>query len=108
MERRRIVRYEFVMNSEEFEIFNIMCDSDKYAYGYRIEGNWRNGNEKYYVTMDENTLYKVKRALETYIGEINFDYECKVREISREEWEFYDEVKELLDNITDEENEEEW
>ena len=108
MIRRRIVRYEFVMSSEEFDVFKIVCNSDKYAYGYRVEGNWRNGNEKCYVTMDENTLNRVEDALKVYIGEIDFDYECEVRDISREEWEFYDEVKELLDNITDEANEEEW
>ena len=108
MERRRIVRYEFVMSSEEFEVFEMICDSDKYAYGYRVEGNWRNNDEKYYVRMDEDTLYKIERALEIYIGEFEFDYESEVREITTAEWEFYDSVKELYNNITDEENEEEW
>ena len=108
MERRKIVRYEFVMSSEEFETFNIMCDSDKYAYGYRIEGNWRNGDEKYYVTMDEDTLYRIERALEIYIGEFKFDYECEVREISREEWGFYDSVKELYYDLTNEDADEEY
>ena len=103
MERRRIVRYEFVMSSEEFEVFEMMCDSDKYAYGYYV-----NSIEEYIVTMNSDVLYAVERALEIYIGEFEFDYECEVREISTEEWEFYNSVKELLNNITDEENEEEW
>ena len=103
MERRRIVRYEFVMSSEEFEVFEMMCDSDKYAYGYYV-----NSIEEYIVTMNSDVLYAVERALEIYIGEFEFDYECEIREISTEEWEFYDSVKELLNNITDEENEEEW
>ena len=108
MERRRIVRFEFVMSEAEFKIFEIVCDSDKYAYGYRVEGNWRNGDEKYYVTMNEEVLYRVERALEVYIGEFEFDYECEIREITTAEWEFCNSVKELLNNITDEENEEEW
>ena len=108
MERRIIVRYEFVMNSEEFEIFEIMCNRDKYAYGYRVEGNWRNGNEKYYITMDENTLYKIERALEIYMSDFDFDYENERRKITTEEFEFYDSVKELYDDLTDERNEEEW
>ena len=103
MERRRIVRYEFVMSSEEFEVFEMMCDSDKYAYGYYV-----NSIEEYIVTMNSDVLYAVERALEIYIGEFEFDYDCEVREISTEEWEFYNSVKELLNNITDEENEEEW
>ena len=101
MIRRRIIRYEFVMNEAEFSVFKIMCE--KYAYEYIV------GNDKeYYVVMNEEELYAVERALEIYIGEFEFDYECEVREISTEEWEFYDSVKELLNNITDEENEEEW
>ena len=103
MERRRIVRYEFVMSSEEFEVFEMMCDSDKYAYGYYV-----NSIEEYIVTMNSDVLYAVERALEIYIGEFEFDYECEVREISTEEWKFYNSVKELLNSITDEENEEEW
>ena len=108
MERRKIVRYEFVMSEAEFNVFNMVCDFDKYAYGYRVEGNWRNGDEEYIVTMNSDVLYAVERVLEIYIGEFEFEYECEVREISTEEWEFYNSVKELLNNITDEENEEEW
>ena len=59
MERRRIVRFEFVMSEAEFNIFEMVCDSDKYAYGYRVEGNWRNGDEKYYVRMNEEVLYRL-------------------------------------------------
>ena len=103
MIRRRIVRYEFVMSEAEFNIFNIVCDSDKYAYGYYI-----NALEEYVVSMNEEVLSRVEDAMKVCIGEIDFDYECEVREISTEEWEFYDKVKELLDNITDEDNEEEW
>ena len=58
--------------------------------------------------MNEEILYRVEDAMKAYIGEIDFEYECEVREISTEEWELYDLVKELLDNITDEANEEEW
>lgn len=103
MIRRRIVRYEFVMSEAEFNVFNIVCDSDKYAYGYYI-----NALDEYIVSMNEDVLNRVEDAMKSYIGEIDFEYECEVREISRGEWEFYDEVKEILDGITDEANEEEW
>ena len=108
MERRRIVRYEFVMSDVEFDIFKMVCNSDKYAYEYRVEGNWRNGNEKYYVTMTEEVLDRVEDAMIAYIGEIDFDYESEAREISRAEWELYDDVKELYNDLTNERNEEEW
>ena len=47
MERRIIVRYEFVMSEAEFNIFNLICDSDKYAYGYYI-----NALNEYKVSMN--------------------------------------------------------
>ena len=103
MERRRIVRYEFVMSSEEFNIFEMVCDSDKYAYGYRIEDD-----EKYYVRMNEEVLYRVEDALELYMSEFDFDFENERREITTEEWRFYYSVKELYNDLTDERNEEEW
>ena len=103
MERRIIVRYEFVMSSEEFEIFNLVCDSDKYAYGYYI-----NALEQYIVSMNREVLYRVERALEIYMSDFDFDYENERREITTEEFEFYDSVKELYDDLTNERNEEEW
>jgi hypothetical protein len=96
------------MNEDEFDTFRLICDRDKYAYVYRKEGDWRNGDEKYYVTMNEEVLYRVENAIKAYIGEFEFDYECEVREISREEWEFYDVVKELYYDLTNKEAEEEY
>jgi hypothetical protein len=103
MERRIIVRYEFVMSEAEFNIFNLVCDSDKYAYGYYI-----NALEQYIVSMNREVLYRVERALEIYMSDFDFDYENERREITTEEFEFYDSVKELYDDLTDERNEEEW
>ena len=103
MERRIIVRYEFVMSEAEFNIFNLVCDSDKYAYGYYI-----NALEQYIVSMNREVLYRVERALEIYMSDFDFDYENERRKITTEEFEFYDSVKELYDDLTDERNEEEW
>ena len=103
MERRIIVRYEFVMSEAEFNIFNLICDSDKYAYGYYI-----NALEQYIVSMNREVLYRVERALEIYMSDFDFDYENERRKITTEEFEFYDSVKELYDDLTDERNEEEW
>ena len=103
MERRIIVRYEFVMSEAEFKIFNSICDSDKYAYGYYI-----NALEQYIVSMNREVLYRVERALEIYMSDFDFDYENERRKITTEEFEFYDLVKELYDDLTDERNEEEW
>ena len=103
MERRIIVRYEFVMSEAEFNIFNLICDSDKYAYGYYI-----NALDEYIVSMNREVLYRVERALEIYMSDFDFDYENERREITTEEFEFYDSVKELYDDLTDERNEEEW
>lgn len=102
MIRRRIVRYEFVMSDEEFWTFNLICDANEYAYGYYV-----NSIGEYIVVMNSDVLYSVERALEIYIGEFEFDYECEVREISAEDWRLYDSVKELYNNITNEEEEEE-
>jgi hypothetical protein len=103
MERRIIVRYEFVMSEAEFNIFNLICDSDKYAYGYYV-----NALEQYIVSMNREVLYRVERALEIYMSDFDFDYENERREITTEEFEFYDSVKELYDDLTNERNEEEW
>ena len=103
MIRRRIVRYEFVMSEAEFNIFNIVCDSDKYAYGYYI-----NALEEYIVSMNEEVLYRVEDAMRGFIGKIDFEYECEIREINTEEWELYDAVKELYYNLTNEDEEEEY
>ena len=103
MERRIIVRYEFVMSEAEFNIFNLICDSDKYAYGYYI-----NALDEYIVSMNREVLYRVERALEIYMSDFDFDYENERRKITTEEFEFYDSVKELYDDLTDERNEEEW
>ena len=103
MERRIIVRYEFVMSEAEFNIFNLICDSDKYAYGYYI-----NALDEYLVSMNREVLYRVERALEIYMSDFDFDYENERRKITTEEFEFYDSVKELYDDLTDERNEEEW
>ena len=103
MIRRIIVRYEFVMSEAEFNIFNLICDSDKYAYGYYI-----NALDEYIVSMNREVLYRVERALEIYMSDFDFDYENERREITTEEFEFYDAVKELYDDITNERNEEEW
>lgn len=103
MERRIIVRYEFVMSEAEFNIFNSICDSNKYAYGYYI-----NALDEYIVSMNREVLYRVERALEIYMSDFDFDYENERRKITTEEFEFYDSVKELYDDLTDERNEEEW
>ncbi len=103
MERRKIVRYEFVMSEAEFNIFNLVCDSDKYAYGYYV-----NALDEYIVSMNREVLYRVENALEIYMSDFDFDYENERRKITTEEFEFYDSVKELYDDITDERNEEEW
>ena len=102
MIKTRIVKYEFVMSEAEFNIFNSICNSDKYAYGYYI-----NALDEYVVSMNREVLCRVKNAMKECMGEIDFDYECEVREISREEWEFYDSVKELFYNLTNENEEEE-
>ena len=103
MERKRIVRYEFVMSKAEFNIFNLVCDSDKYAYGYYV-----NALEEYVVTMKEEVLNRVEDAIRGFIGKIDFEYECEIREISTGEWEFYDAVKELYYDLTNEDEEEEY
>jgi hypothetical protein len=103
MERRRIVRYEFVMSEAEFNTFNLVCDSDKYAYGYYI-----NALEQYIVSMNREVLYRVEGALEIYMADFDFDYENERRKITTEEFEFSDSVKELYDDLTNERNEEEW
>lgn len=103
MDRRKIVRYEFVMSEVEFNIFNLICDSDKYAYGYYV-----NALDEYIVSMNREVLYRVENALEIYMSDFDFDYENERRKITTEEFEFYDSVKELYDDITDERNEEEW
>lgn len=42
------------------------------------------------------------------MSDFDFDYENERRKITTEEFEFYDLVKELYDDLTDERNEEEW
>jgi hypothetical protein len=91
------------MSEAEFNIFNLVCDSDKYAYGYYV-----NALEQYIVSMNREVLYRVERALEIYMSDFDFDYENERREITTEEFEFYDSVKELYDDLTNERNEEEW
>ena len=103
MERRIIVRYEFVMSEAEFNIFNSICDSDKYAYGYYI-----NALDEYIVSMNREVLYRVERALEIYMSDFDFDYENERRKITTEEFEFNDSVKELYNDLTNERDEEEW
>ena len=103
MIRRRITTFEFVMNSEEFEVLNIMCDSEQYAYGY-----YTNAMEEIIVRMTEDVLDQVERTLTNYIYDMDTDYELETREIGREEWNFYYQVKDLYESITDENNEEEW
>lgn len=102
MIRRRIVRHEFVMSEAEFELFTMMCEPDKYAYGYYL-----NAMNEFVVTMKSDILYAVERALEMYIGEFEFDYECEVRHITTEEWNFYFDVKELFKEMMYSEEEEE-
>ena len=71
MIKRRIVKYEFVMNEEEFKVLMAVCDPNEFLYGYTTEGNWRNGNEKTKVTMTERILDEVEAELERYIAEID-------------------------------------
>ena len=103
MIRRRITTFEFVMDNKEFEILNIMCDSEKYAYGY-----YTHAMEEIIVRMTEDVLDQVERTLNNYICEIDTDYELETREIGRAEWDFYYQVKELYEDLTDEDNEEEY
>jgi hypothetical protein len=91
------------MSEEEFNTFNLVCDSDKYAYGYYI-----NALEQYIVSMKEEVLYRVKKALETYISKFEFDFESEIRKMNREEWNFYYSVKKLLKGLQDEDYYEEW
>jgi hypothetical protein len=103
MIRRRITTFEFVMNSEEFEVLNIMCDREQYAYGY-----YTNAMDEIIVRMTEDVLNQIERTLEIYMNDFDFDYENERREITTEEFEFNESVKELYESITDEDNEEEW
>ena len=108
MIKRRIVKYEFVMDEEEFKVVMAVCDPNEFLYGYTTEGNWRNGNEKTKVTMTERILDEVEAELERYIAEIDTAFDFEEREITREEWIFYDSVKELLKGLQDEDYYEEW
>ena len=107
MIRRRIVRHEFIMSEAEFELFTAMCDPDKFAYGYVVSGNWRDGNEEVKVTMKEDTLYEVERVINHYICDFETDYEGELRDITTEEWEFYYDVKKLFEELMFSEEEEE-
>ena len=108
MIKKRIVKYEFVMNEEQFKVLMAVCDPNEFLYSYITEGNWRNGNEKTKVTMTERILDEVEVELERYIARINTAFDFEEREITREEWEFYDSVKELLEGLQDENYYEEW
>ncbi len=102
MERRRIVRHEFVMSEAEFELFTMMCDSDKYAYGYYL-----NAMDEFIVTMKSDVLYAVERTINHYICDFETDFEGELREITTEEWNFYYDVKELFEEMMFSEEEEE-
>ena len=108
MIKKRIVKYEFTMNEEDFKILMAVCDPNEFLYSYTTEGNWRNGNEKTKVTMTERILDEVEVELERYIARVNTAFDFEEREITREEWDFYYSVKELLEGLQDENYYEEW
>ena len=108
MIKKRIVKYEFVMNEEQFKVLMAVCDPNEFLYSYTTEGNWRNGNEITKVTMTERILDEVEVELERHIARVNTAFDFEEREITREEWEFYYSVKELLEGLQDENYYEEW
>ena len=108
MIKKRIVKYEFTMNEEDFKILMAVCDPNEFLYSYTTEGNWRNGNEKTKVIMTERILDEVEVELERYIAKVNMAFDFEEREKTKEEGEFYDSVKELLEGLQDENYYEEW
>ena len=108
MIKKRIVKYEFTMNEEDFKILMAVCDPNEFLYSYTTEGNWRNGNEKTKVIMTERILDEVEVELERCIAKVDMTFDFEEKEITREEREFYDSVKELLEGLQDEDYYEEW
>lgn len=102
MIKTRIVKYKFVMNEEQFKVLMAVCDSNEFLYSYTTE------NKKIKVTMTERILDEVEVELERYIARVDTAFDFEEREITREEWEFYDSVKELLKGLQDENYYEEW
>ena len=101
-----VERYEFVMNEAEFIAFEMICDRDKYAYGYHV--NSTEEYEEYMIVMDEDILNAVRKALEIYIDKFDFDYEREVREanlndelvcISAHDLRIYETAKRIYNNV---------
>lgn len=108
MIKKRIIKYEFIMNEKDLKVLMAVCDPNEFLYNYTTEGNWRNGNEKTKVTMTERILDEVEVELERYIARVDTAFVYDKSEITKEEWIFYDSVKELLEGLQDENYYEEW
>ena len=108
MIKKRIIKYEFIMNEKDLKVLMAVCDPNEFLYSYTTEGNWRNGNEKTKVTMTERILDEVEVELERYIARVDTAFVYDKSEITKEEWIFYDSVKELLEGLQDENYYEEW
>ena len=63
-------------------------------------------NELKLVLIEASRKYYVDNA--PIMSDFDFDYENERREITTEEFEFNESVKELYDDLTNERNEEEW
>ena len=101
MIKKRIVKYEFIMNEKDLKVLMAVCDPNEFLYSYTTEGKTK-------VTMTERILDEVEAELERYIAEIDTAFDFEEREKTKEEGEFYDSVKELLEGLQDEDYYEEW
>ena len=101
MIKKRIIKYEFIMNEKDLKVLMTVCDPNEFLYSYTTEGKTK-------VTMTERILDEVEVELERYIAKVDMAFDFKEREITREEMEFYDSVKELLKGLQDENYYEEW
>ena len=101
MIKKRIIKYEFIMNEKDLKVLMAVCDPNEFLYSYTTEG-------KIKVTMTERILDEVEVELERYIAKVDTAFVYDKSEITREEMEFYDSVKELLKGLQDENYYEEW
>ena len=101
MIKKRIIKYEFIMNEKDLKVLMAVCDPNEFLYSYTTEG-------KIKVTMTERILDEVEVELERCIAKVNMAFDFEEKEITREEREFYDSVKELLEGLQDENYYEEW
>ena len=101
-----VERYEFVMSETDFIAFEMICDSDKYAYGYHV--NSTEEYEEYVIVMNNDILNAVRKALKIYIDKFDLDYEREVREanlndelvcISAHDWRIYETAKRIYNNM---------